>query len=118
MNKESKPYHSLIESKGKEVPKGQPKKLFGDGDDEDLPLTPELRRAISKLAVQYEHELKLALDSAQADAQKRKSLADDNSWLWMQISQLKKQLEDAFDIVGEAKGKIGAKPENDNCVIS
>lgn len=104
------------------------KRLFptddpADGGD-DLPLTPELRRAIAKLSTQYEQALGQIILSVQQDAQSRKGLADDNSWLWMQTTQLKKQLEDAFD---QGKVKTASSPttstdsktpKDDGCTIS
>ena len=108
---------TMVEVKDPAAGKGEPKKLFDDEDDGDdgengeLPLTPELRRAVAKLSAQYEQELNQVLLSVHQDMQTRKGLSDDNSWLWMQITQLKKQLEEAFDMGGKPKQAPGRQQE-------
>jgi len=99
------------------------------GADDEGELTPELRRAIARLSTQYEQALNQIILSVQQDAQSRKGLADDNSWLGMQTSQLKKQLEDAFT-QGKTKSSAtsstsptsssssSSRPNDDGCTIS
>lgn len=91
--------------------KNKNKDLESNSENSSIP--PYVEEAIKQLSNEFEIQTNKCIEAAKQEAEMRKSIAEDNGWLWMQLTQLKKQLEELYS--------TGPKPKSDtdeNCVIS